>query len=81
MIAQLYIYFAQFILSYLHSNISILCRYLLQVFSQALFDRDTFFIELITRHGGAQGFGAGNISALWKALDIHLTGKTIVKNL
>ncbi|EDO35286.1 predicted protein, partial [Nematostella vectensis] len=41
--------------------------YLMQVFTKPLFDQDTFFMELIQRHG-ATGFGAGNIQALWKAL-------------
>lgn len=45
-------------------------RYLMQVFSHPLFDRDTFFLEIIQRCG-ANGFGAGNIAALWKALEIH----------
>jgi 4-hydroxyphenylpyruvate dioxygenase-like putative hemolysin len=46
-------------------------NYLMQVFSQPLFERDTFFIEIIQRCG-AKGFGAGNITALWKALELHL---------
>ena len=78
------IFFADFFMRSKHDNsvlkyctlikafIILLCRYLLQVFSQSLFNKNTFFIELITRCGGARGFGAGNISALWKALDIHL---------
>lgn len=53
-------------------------KYLLQVFSYGLFDPDTFFLEIITRRGGARGFGAGNISALWKALDIHITSQQSV---
>lgn len=42
----------------------------MQVFSRPVFDRETFFVELIRRYG-AKGFGSGNIVALWKALDIH----------
>lgn len=63
-----------------YRTLSSFFRYLLQVFSHSLFDKDTFFIELITRCGGAKGFGAGNISALWKALDIHLQKCTPKKN-
>ena len=48
------------------------------MFSYGLFDPDTFFLEIITRRGGARGFGAGNISALWKALDIHITSQQSV---
>ncbi|XP_003383900.2 PREDICTED: uncharacterized protein LOC100633625 [Amphimedon queenslandica] len=52
-------------------------KYLMQVFSHPLFDRETFFLEIIQRHGAA-GFGAGNIIALWKALEIHFRrNKTI----
>lgn len=47
----------------------------MQVFSHPLFDKDTFFIELIQR-GGATGFGAGNISALFRALELHLAAST-----
>ncbi len=46
-------------------------RYLLQVFTKPLFDKNTFFLELIQRVNGAVGFGAGNIKALWNA--VHLT--------
>ncbi|XP_074640601.1 4-hydroxyphenylpyruvate dioxygenase-like protein [Tubulanus polymorphus] len=45
-------------------------RYLMQVFTKTLFDRNTFFLELIQRNG-ASGFGAGNISALWTAVDAY----------
>lgn len=44
----------------------------MQVFSHPLFGKNTFFIEIIQRCG-ARGFGAGNITALWKALEIHLS--------
>ena len=49
-------------------------RYLMQVFTHPLFSSDTFFFEIIHRHG-AEGFGAGNIRALWKALDEHFKKK------
>ncbi|XP_077306911.1 4-hydroxyphenylpyruvate dioxygenase-like protein isoform X2 [Lithobates pipiens] len=37
---------------------------LLQVFAEPLFSKDSFYLELIERRG-AQGFGEGNIRALW----------------
>jgi 4-hydroxyphenylpyruvate dioxygenase len=37
--------------------------YILQIFMRPLFQRDTFFMELIQREG-SRGFGAGNIRAL-----------------
>ncbi|XP_031568838.1 4-hydroxyphenylpyruvate dioxygenase-like protein [Actinia tenebrosa] len=46
-------------------------KYLMQVFTKPLFDRNTFFMEIIQRFG-ATGFGSGNITALWRALDQHL---------
>jgi len=46
-------------------------KYLLQVFTKPVFCKETFFFELIQRHG-ATGFGAGNISALWRAVDAYL---------
>lgn len=42
--------------------------YLLQIFTRPLFDRPTFFIELIERHG-CQGFGKGNFKALFEAVE------------
>lgn len=42
--------------------------FLLQVFTQPIFDKNTVFLELIQRVGNAQGFGAGNIKALWNAV-------------
>jgi len=46
--------------------------YLLQVFTQPIFDRNTVFLELIQRVGNARGFGAGNIKALWNAVQLEL---------
>lgn len=43
----------------------------MQVFTQPVFNKDTFFLELIQRCG-AKGFGAGNITALFQALELHL---------
>lgn len=50
-------------------------KYLLQVFTRPLFDKDTFFLELIQRANGAFGFGAGNIKALWNAVHLTLSKK------
>ena len=48
--------------------------YLLQTFTKPLFEKDTFFLELIQRCQGAQGFGEGNIRALWRALENQYHG-------
>ena len=37
--------------------------FLLQIFTKPVFEKDTFFMEIIQRMG-ATGFGAGNIRAL-----------------
>lgn len=50
-------------------------NYLLQVFTQPLFDKKTLFLELIQRVGHAQGFGAANIKALWDAVQLDLNKK------
>mmetsp|Transcript_8682 Transcript_8682/g.12827 ORF Transcript_8682/g.12827 Transcript_8682/m.12827 type:complete len:371 (+) Transcript_8682:17-1129(+) len=42
--------------------------YLLQTFSHPLVDRPTFYLELISRQG-ATGFGSGNITHLFKAIE------------
>ncbi|AFY62296.1 4-hydroxyphenylpyruvate dioxygenase [Synechococcus sp. PCC 6312] len=42
---------------------------LLQIFSQPVFDRPTFFWELIERRHQAWGFGAGNFQALFEAIE------------
>lgn len=49
-------------------------RYLYQVFTEPIFESKTFFFELIQRDN-ANGFGAGNVTALWNALDARLNGK------
>lgn len=53
----------------------------MQVFTKPIFDKETFFLEIIQRCG-ATGFGAGNIRALWRAIDAHLaqSQNNIVKN-
>ena len=48
----------------------------MQVFSKPLFEKETLFFEIIQRCG-ASGFGEGNILALWKALDIHLSKQSV----
>ncbi|XP_073401072.1 4-hydroxyphenylpyruvate dioxygenase-like protein [Dendrobates tinctorius] len=42
-------------------------KILLQVFAEPLFAKDSFYLELIERRG-AQGFGEGNIRALWRSM-------------
>ncbi|XP_037068359.1 4-hydroxyphenylpyruvate dioxygenase-like protein [Pollicipes pollicipes] len=42
-------------------------RYLTQVFSEPLFEEDTFFMEVLERRG-ARGFGQGNITALARSI-------------
>ena len=39
----------------------------MQIFSNPIFDKNTFFMEIIQRCG-AQGFGAGNITALARSI-------------
>ena len=56
--------------------VSLSLRYLMQVFSKPLFEKETLFFEIIQRCG-ASGFGEGNILALWKALDIHLSKQSV----
>lgn len=42
--------------------------YLLQIFTQPVEDRPTFFFEIIERHG-SRGFGAGNFKSLFEAIE------------
>lgn len=42
---------------------------LLQIFTQPLFGQPTFFLELIERQGGTDGFGEGNFRALFEAME------------
>lgn len=44
--------------------------YLLQIFTKPLQDRPTVFIEIIQRHNHF-GFGAGNFSALFEAVEME----------
>jgi 4-hydroxyphenylpyruvate dioxygenase len=42
---------------------------LLQIFTNPIFVKPTFFFELIERRHNAQGFGAGNFQALFEAIE------------
>ena len=53
--------------------------YLLQVFTQPIFDRNTLFLELIQRVGNAKGFGAANIKALWNAVQLKINDQNVNK--
>ena len=54
------------------NNINQKSSYLLQVFTQPIFDKNTLFLELIQRVGDARGFGAANIKALWNAVQLKI---------
>lgn len=43
--------------------------YLLQLFTKPVFNRPTFFFEIIQRRNGASGFGQGNFQALFEAIE------------
>lgn len=49
-------------------------RYLMQKFTKPLFDRNTFFLEIIQRVG-ARGFGSGNITALWRSVQAYMNSQ------
>lgn len=51
-------------------------KYLMQKFTKPLFEKDTFFLEVIQRVG-ATGFGAGNITALWRSVQAYLREKGV----
>lgn len=42
---------------------------LMQIFTQPIFERPTFFLEFIERRQGAKGFGQGNFKALFEAVE------------
>jgi 4-hydroxyphenylpyruvate dioxygenase len=44
-------------------------RYLLQIFTEPIFEEPTVFLELIQREGFEQGFGQGNFQALFEAME------------
>jgi 4-hydroxyphenylpyruvate dioxygenase-like putative hemolysin len=46
----------------------------MQKFTKPLFDRNTFFLEIIQRVG-ARGFGSGNITALWRSVQAYLNNQ------
>jgi 4-hydroxyphenylpyruvate dioxygenase len=54
--------------------------YLLQVFTQPIFEKNTLFLELIQRVGNANGFGANNIKALWNAVQLQILNNNNNKN-
>lgn len=43
--------------------------YLLQLFTKPIFDRPSFFFEIIQRKNGSEGFGKGNFKALFEAIE------------
>lgn len=49
-------------------------RYLMQKFTKPLFEKNTFFLEIIQRVG-ARGFGSGNITALWRSVQAYINKK------
>ena len=49
-------------------------RYLLQKFTKCIFDKHTFFLEIIQRVG-ARGFGSGNITALWRSVQAYMNSQ------
>ncbi|MGA7954956.1 MAG: 4-hydroxyphenylpyruvate dioxygenase [Gloeobacterales cyanobacterium] len=44
-------------------------QYLLQIFTEPIFEEPTVFLELIQREGFKQGFGQGNFQALFEAME------------
>ncbi len=44
-------------------------QYLLQIFTEPIFEEPTVFLELIQREGFAEGFGQGNFQALFEAME------------
>jgi len=48
----------------------------MQIFTKAIFGDGTFFLEFLQRHG-AQGFGAGNIRALFRAVKLYMDTKGV----
>lgn len=42
----------------------------MQIFTFPLFERDTFFLEVIQRKG-ARGFGVGNVTALARSINAY----------
>lgn len=49
-------------------------RYLMQIFTYPVFNRDTFFLEVIQRKG-ARGFGVGNVTALARSVNAYNEAK------
>ncbi|CAH8552870.1 unnamed protein product [Heterobilharzia americana] len=53
---------------------------LLQIFTEPLFEKNGFFMELIERRNQSTGFGENNINALWEALELSQTIKNRTVN-
>ncbi|ODM94335.1 4-hydroxyphenylpyruvate dioxygenase-like protein [Orchesella cincta] len=51
-------------------------RYLMQIFTYPVFNRDTFFLEVIQRKG-ARGFGVGNVTALARSVNAFNQAKLL----
>jgi 4-hydroxyphenylpyruvate dioxygenase len=41
----------------------------MQIFTQPIFEQPTFFLEFIERRHAAQGFGKGNFTSLFEAVE------------
>ena len=48
---------------------------LMQIFTQPIFEKPTFFFEFIERRENAQGFGEGNFLALFEAIESEQKGE------
>lgn len=55
---------------YLKPSGSYACNYLLQIFTEPLHDRPTFFIEIIQRHRH-NGFGKGTFKGLFESIELQ----------
>ncbi|CAH8853895.1 unnamed protein product [Trichobilharzia szidati] len=53
---------------------------LLQIFTEPLFEKNGFFMELIERRNQSIGFGENNINALWQAVEISQMLKNRIVN-
>ena len=42
--------------------------FIMQVFTKPIFEEKVIFFEIIQRFQTSSGFGAGNIAALWRAM-------------
>jgi len=51
---------------------------LMQIFTQPIFEKRTFFFEFIERRDNAEGFGEGNFLALFEAMETKQRGDQVV---